>query len=80
MNYENILFEIEDGIAVVTLNRPKVMNALNIHTVNELRAVFTRISEDPHIQCAILTGSGEKAFAAGADIPELATLTPVGGA
>ena len=80
MNYENILFEIEDGIAVVTLNRPKLMNALNAQTVNELRAAFMRISEDPHIKCAILTGSGEKAFAAGADINELATQTPVGGA
>jgi enoyl-CoA hydratase len=80
VTYENILFEIEDGIAVVTLNRPKLLNALNAHTVNELRAAFTRVSEDPHIKCAILTGSGEKAFAAGADINELATQTPVGGA
>ncbi len=80
MNYENILFEIEDGIAIVTLNRPKVLNALNAHTVNELRAAFTRVGEDPHIKCAILTGSGEKAFAAGADIVELAEQTPAGGA
>jgi enoyl-CoA hydratase len=80
MNYENLLFEIEDGIAVVTINRPKVLNALNAATVGELRAAFTRIHEDPNIKSAILTGAGEKSFVAGADINELAVQTPVGGA
>jgi enoyl-CoA hydratase len=72
MEYENILLEIEGGIAVVTVNRPKVLNALNSATVAELKAAFSRIEEDPHIKTVILTGSGEKAFVAGADISEIA--------
>lgn len=80
MDYQNILFEVEDGIALVTVNRPKVLNALNGATVTELKAAFTRINEDPHIQSAILTGSGEKAFVAGADITEIATKDAISGA
>ncbi len=79
MNYENILFEIEDGIALVTVNRPKSLNALTIATVNELRAAFTRIQEDPNIKTAIITGAGEKAFVAGADISEINRLDAVSG-
>jgi len=80
VSYENILFEVEDGIALVTLNRPKVLNALNAQTMRELRAAFTRVADDPNIKSAILTGTGEKAFAAGADINELAELKPMEGA
>jgi enoyl-CoA hydratase len=80
MNYENLLFDLADGIATVTINRPKVLNALNAATVGELRAAFTRIQDDPNIKAAILTGSGEKSFVAGADIGELATHNPVSGA
>ncbi len=80
MNYENILFDIEDGIAVVTINRPKVLNALNSATVAELKAAFTRVNDDPNIKSAILTGSGEKAFVAGADINELSTKNAMTGA
>lgn len=80
MNYETLLFSIEDGIAVVTINRPKVLNALNGATMNELRAAFTRIQEDPNIKAVILTGSGEKAFVAGADITEIAQLNALSGA
>lgn len=72
MNYENVLFDIEDGIAVVTVNRPKVKNALNAATINELQAAFTRIQDDPNIKAAIVTGAGEEAFSAGADIHEIA--------
>lgn len=79
MNYENILFEIEDGIALVSVNRPKKLNALNSATVAELKAAFTRVGQDPNIKSAILTGSGEKAFVAGADIEELAAKNPITG-
>ena len=72
MNFENILLEKKNSIAYVTVNRPKVLNALNMATMEELRAAFADIKEDPSIRVAILTGSGEKAFVAGADISELA--------
>jgi len=72
MNFENILFEKKGAIAYVTVNRPKVLNALNMATMEELRAAFTDIKDDAGIRVAIMTGSGEKAFIAGADIAELA--------
>jgi enoyl-CoA hydratase len=72
MTYENILFEKKNSIAYVTVNRPKVLNALNMATMEELRAAFTDIKNDSAVRVAILTGSGEKAFIAGADIGELA--------
>lgn len=80
MNYENILLEIEDGIAIITVNRPKVLNALNAPTITELKAAFTRVGEDPNVKCAILTGSGEKSFVAGADITEIAEKNALTGA
>ena len=75
MNFENILFEVREGLAFVTLNRPKVLNALNAATLTELETVFTAIRTDDSIRAVLLTGSGEKAFAAGADIQELAKAT-----
>src|ERR1700675_1105824 len=72
MAYENLLLEKKDSIAYVTVNRPKVLNALNMATMEELRTAFTDIQNDREIRVAILTGSGEKAFIAGADIAELA--------
>jgi len=72
MNFESILLEKKNSIAYVTVNRPKVLNALNMATMEELRAAFTDIKSDPAIRVAILTGSGEKSFIAGADIGELA--------
>ncbi|HZQ25881.1 MAG TPA: enoyl-CoA hydratase-related protein [Terriglobales bacterium] len=72
MNFENILFEKKNSIAYVTVNRPKVLNALNMATMEELRSAFHDIKNDPSIRVVILTGSGEKAFIAGADIGELA--------
>ena len=71
MTYENVLFEKKNSIAYVTVNRPKVLNALNMATMEELRAAFTDAKNDPDIRVAIMTGAGEKAFIAGADIGEL---------
>jgi enoyl-CoA hydratase len=71
MNFENILVEKKNSIAYVTVNRPKVLNALNMATMDDLRAAFHDIKNDKGIRVVILTGSGEKAFIAGADIGEL---------
>jgi enoyl-CoA hydratase len=77
--FENILFEKKGAIAVVTVNRPKVLNALNMATMDELRVAFTAIQQDPEVRIALLTGAGEKAFVAGADISELQKLDAVSG-
>src|SRR5690349_17569093 len=77
MNFENILFEKQKSIAYVTVNRPKVLNALSMATMDELRAAFHEIKSDAEIRVVILTGAGEKAFIAGADISELAAQDPV---
>src|SRR5438094_366211 len=76
MSYSHILFETdEDGIALVTVNRPDKLNALSGAVVVELQSAFERIADDPRIRAAILTGAGPKAFVAGADINELAALS-----
>lgn len=77
MSFENILFEKKDVIAYVTINRPKVLNALNTATMGELRTVFTQLKDDRDIRVVILTGAGEKSFVAGADISELQKNNPV---
>ncbi len=74
---ENLLYEKMRAVAYVTLNRPKVLNALNRQTWNELRTVFEDARDDPGIRGVILTGAGDKAFIAGADIGELAHVTAV---
>ena len=79
MAYENILYEKKDGIAYITFNRPKVLNALNRKTVEELHHALLDAREDANVRVLILTGAGEKAFVAGADISELAVQTPVKG-
>ncbi|HXR34166.1 MAG TPA: enoyl-CoA hydratase-related protein [Verrucomicrobiae bacterium] len=79
MAYENLLYEKKDGIAYITFNRPKVLNALNRKTIEELQLVLLDAREDSKVRVLILTGSGEKAFVAGADINELAQQTPVNG-
>src|SRR3954470_5741784 len=79
MTFSNILFEKKNSIAYVTVNRPKVLNALNMATMEELRAAFHEIKNDRDIRVAILTGSGDKAFIAGADISELAKHDAVSG-
>src|SRR6266853_4506169 len=72
MTFENILLEKKNSIAYVTVSRPKVLNALNMATMEELRAAFHDIKNDATVRVVIFTGSGEKAFIAGADISELA--------
>jgi len=79
MSYENLLYEKKDGIAWITFNRPKVLNALNRKTVEELHSVLKDARDDSGIRVLILTGAGEKSFVAGADIGELAQQTPVNG-
>ena len=79
MAYDNILFDKKDSIAYITFNRPKVLNALNRKTVEELRDALLDAREDSSVRVLILTGAGEKSFVAGADISELAQRTPVDG-
>jgi len=74
MNYKNILFEIKNKIAFVTINRPDKLNALNNDTLNELKTCFENIRLNDDVNVVILTGAGEKAFVAGADISELNKL------
>ena len=79
MTFENIQFEKKNTIGYVTVNRPKALNALNMATMVELGTAFADIQSDPAIRGAILTGAGEKAFVAGADINELAQQDAVTG-
>ena len=79
MAYENLLYEKRDRIGFITFNRPKVLNALNRKTMEELRDVLAAAREDEEVRVLILTGAGEKSFVAGADISELAVQTPVSG-
>lgn len=76
MSYQNLLVEVKDKIAAVTLNRPNKLNALNAKTIEELDAVFDELNSD-EVFVIILTGSGEKAFVAGADISELNKLDTI---
>jgi enoyl-CoA hydratase len=77
MAYENIKVEKRDHIAIVTIDRPKVLNALNMATMIDLRDAFTDLREDVETRVVLLTGAGEKAFVAGADIGELNENNPV---
>ncbi|HKF24647.1 MAG TPA: enoyl-CoA hydratase-related protein [Candidatus Acidoferrum sp.] len=79
MSYENILYQKNAGIATITFNRPKVLNALSRKTVEELESALRDVRDDAAVRVVILTGAGEKAFVAGADIGELAQQTPVSG-
>ena len=78
-NYNNLLVEIEDGIAVVTINRPKSLNALNSETLAELGDIAAAIEKAKDVKVVILTGSGQKSFVAGADISEMVNATPMEG-
>lgn len=75
MEYKNILFNVDDGIAVVTFNRPKALNAMNSETMTELLDAATICKKDDNIRVLILTGAGDKAFVAGADISQMQNLT-----
>ena len=76
--YENIKFEVNEGLGTVTINRPKAMNALNMDVLTELFDVFTKIECDDEVKAVIVTGEG-KAFVAGADIAQMHQLDPIGG-
>jgi enoyl-CoA hydratase len=75
---DNVKTEIRDGICFITIDRPKV-NALNAQTIDEIRQAFDAVREDESVRAVIVTGGGEKAFVAGADIAELAKMTPISG-
>jgi enoyl-CoA hydratase len=78
MSYGNIRFEADNyGVVVVAVNRPEKLNALNRDTMGELADAFTQVRDDAAIRGLIVTGAGEKAFVAGADINELAAVSPV---
>jgi enoyl-CoA hydratase len=79
MPYQNLIFEKKERVGTITFNRPKVLNALNRQTMEELDALLTEARNDKELRILILTGAGEKAFIAGADINELARLTPMTG-
>jgi enoyl-CoA hydratase len=79
MNYQNLLVEIKEKTAVVKINRPDKLNALNAVTMEELKNVFTELNSNEDVYVIILTGSGEKAFVAGADISELNKLNMISG-
>lgn len=79
MQFENIILEVRDGIAFLTVNRPKVLNALNDKTMEELKHAFLDVRHRNDVGGVIFTGSGEKAFIAGADINELAAQSPIDG-
>ncbi len=79
MPFNTLLLDTRDTVATVTLNRPKVLNALNAATFDDLEAAFLQISRYVAIRAVIITGAGERAFAAGADISELATLSGLQG-
>ena len=77
MTYATLLYELRDGIALITVNRPEKLNALNDQVITDLGEVTGKVLDDPRVRAVILTGAGPKAFVAGADIGELATADPV---
>src|SRR5262245_337132 len=76
MVFENLLIERDRAVAIVTINRPKVLNALNKATLDEVRRAVLDLKHDADIRVVVITGSGEKSFVAGADINELAEQPP----
>jgi enoyl-CoA hydratase len=79
MGYDNLQLERRDGVAILTVSRPKKLNALNSQTIAELDAAFVALASDAEVRGVVLTGSGERAFVAGADIEELAGLDAASG-
>ncbi len=75
MKYQNILFNVEERIATITINRPNKLNALNRETIKELHRAFAKLEKDKKVLAIIITGSGDKAFVAGADISEFANFS-----
>jgi enoyl-CoA hydratase len=79
MTFATLLVERDGAVAIVTLNRPKVLNALNRQTIDELEQAMLALRDDDGVRAIVLTGAGEKSFVAGADINELAVLSPAEG-
>ena len=79
MNYKNLALEIKNSIVILTINRPEKLNALNTETLAELKIAFTELKKDDNVKVIVITGSGEKAFIAGADIAELNKLDMING-
>ena len=79
MALEHLLVDRDGAVSIITINRPKVLNALNGATLDELRQVIDEAGHDESVRALILTGAGDRAFVAGADINELAVQTPIGG-
>jgi enoyl-CoA hydratase len=79
MSFETLLVERDGAVATVTINRPKVLNALNSQTISDLHRAMLELQQDAAVRAVVITGAGEKAFVAGADINELAVLTPAEG-
>lgn len=79
MEFTNLLYEVKDSIAIVTINRQDKLNALNHQTMTELKQLFSSIKNDDAVNVVIVTGAGEKAFVAGADISELNKLNSIAG-
>jgi enoyl-CoA hydratase len=79
MGFENLLLERDGAVAVLTINRPQVLNALNTPTIDELRRAVLELKHDAAVRVVVITGAGEKSFVAGADINELAVQSPVQG-
>jgi enoyl-CoA hydratase len=73
VSFENILLEREEAVAILTINRPAVLNAVNSATLDELRRAILQLKEDSGVRAIVLTGAGEKAFVAGADVKEFAS-------
>jgi enoyl-CoA hydratase len=79
MDLKNLLFQVEEGIATLTFNRPKALNALNGELLAEMALVLDAVAADENIRVLVLTGAGDKSFVAGADISELAKCNPLSG-
>ncbi|UCE33348.1 MAG: enoyl-CoA hydratase/isomerase family protein, partial [Deltaproteobacteria bacterium] len=79
MDYKDLLYDTAERLTTITINRPKSLNALNYETLEQLKNALTRAKNDPETKVILITGSGEKAFVAGADLNELALLNPMTG-
>ena len=77
MTYTNIIYQTADGIATITFNRPKALNALNRDLLEEFGSALDQVADDETVRVLVLTGAGDKAFVAGADITEIARFTPL---
>ena len=76
-NYQHLLVDRDEHVGIVTLNRPKELNALNFHLVSELADALKALDDDEEIRCIVITGAGDRAFAAGADIKEMSDKSPI---